>query len=48
MPWLHPRDVSFDPRGLWTGAFERWGYPPWLPIGVGVAEVSGGVALVVP
>ncbi len=40
--------IKFDPEGFWTGAFERWGYPPWLRIGVGVAEVAGGIALVVP
>lgn len=40
--------IKFDPDGFWTEAFERWGYPGWLRIAVGLAEVAGGVALVVP
>ena len=40
--------VKFDPEGFWTAAFARWGYPVWLRIGVGIAEVAGGVALVIP
>jgi uncharacterized membrane protein YphA (DoxX/SURF4 family) len=40
--------IKFDPNGFWTKAFERWGYPVWLRIAVGVVETAGGVALVVP
>jgi len=40
--------VKFDPEGFWTAAFARWGYPAWLRIGVGVAEVAGGIALAIP
>jgi len=40
--------VKFDPDGFWTGAFERWGYPVWLRYGVGLVEVVGGIALLVP
>lgn len=40
--------VKFDPEGFWTAAFSRWGYPEWLRIGVGIAEVAGGIALVIP
>jgi uncharacterized membrane protein YphA (DoxX/SURF4 family) len=40
--------IKFDPAGFWTVAFERWDYPSWLRILVGVIEVTGGVMLVVP
>ena len=40
--------VKCDPDGFWTPAFERWGYPGWLRIAVGVFEVAGGLALLVP
>lgn len=40
--------VKFDPAGFWTDAFASWGYPPWLRVAVGVAEVGGGVALLLP
>lgn len=40
--------VKFDPDGFWTPAFERWGYPVWLRVAVGIAEVGGGIALLVP
>lgn len=40
--------VKFFADGFWTEAFARWGYPPWLRIFVGVGEVAGGIALVVP
>ena len=40
--------VKFDPEGFWAGAWERWGYPDWLMVAVGAAEVLGAVALVVP
>jgi hypothetical protein len=34
--------IKFDPNGFWTLAFERWGYPPWLRVAVGLIEVVGG------
>ena len=40
--------VKFDPQGFWTAAFARWGYPAWFRVLVGVAEVAGGIGLVVP
>lgn len=40
--------VKFDPEGFWTEAFQKWGYPPWLRVAVGVAEVVGALALVLP
>jgi uncharacterized membrane protein YphA (DoxX/SURF4 family) len=40
--------IKFDPRGFWTAAFARWGYPAWLRIAVGAVEVVGGAMLVIP
>lgn len=40
--------VKFDPDGFWTSAFERWGYPGWLRLAVGVLEAGGGILLLVP
>lgn len=40
--------VKFDPEGFWTGAFERWGYPVWLRLAVGAAEVGGAILLILP
>lgn len=40
--------IKFDPDGFWTAAFERWGYPMWLRLTVGIAEVGGGTALLLP
>ncbi len=40
--------IKFDPEGFWTAAFERWGYPAWLRVPVGVLEVGGGIMLVIP
>ncbi|MBK9692613.1 MAG: DoxX family protein [Gemmatimonadetes bacterium] len=40
--------VKFFADGFWTEAFARWGYPPWLRILVGLGEVAGGLALLVP
>jgi uncharacterized membrane protein YphA (DoxX/SURF4 family) len=40
--------IKFDPNGFWTAAFERWGYPVWLRWVVGVIEVGGGLALLIP
>lgn len=39
---------KFDPEGFWAAPFERWGYPVWLRWLVGVLEVGGGIALLVP
>jgi uncharacterized membrane protein YphA (DoxX/SURF4 family) len=32
----------------WTGLFAGWGYPPAFSFLVGVAEIAGAVALLVP
>jgi uncharacterized membrane protein YphA (DoxX/SURF4 family) len=40
--------VKFDPHGFWTPAFERWGFPVWFRILIGVLEVGGAILLVVP
>lgn len=39
---------KFADQGFWVDAFARWGYPAWLRLGVGVVELAGGVALIVP
>jgi len=40
--------VKFETDGFWTAAFDRWGYPVWFRIAVGVVEVVGGVAILLP
>ena len=40
--------MKFPETGPWTALFERWGYPAWFRHAVGLAEVLGGSALVVP
>jgi uncharacterized membrane protein YphA (DoxX/SURF4 family) len=37
----------FDNSG-WARAFTHWGLPVWFRIAIGVVEVAGGVALLVP
>jgi len=32
----------------WTAAFAAWGYPGWFRVLIGVIEVAGGIALVIP
>ncbi|MEP5611454.1 MAG: DoxX family protein [Cyclobacteriaceae bacterium] len=39
---------KFDVDGFWSGAFERWGYPTWFMIFIGVLETLGGIAILVP
>lgn len=39
---------KLDPEGFWTSAFEKWGYPVWFRIFIGVLEVVGGVLLIIP
>jgi uncharacterized membrane protein YphA (DoxX/SURF4 family) len=34
--------------GMWTNAFERWGYPAWFRVFIGVLEIIGGLLLLVP
>lgn len=46
--YVHMGWVKFDPEGFWTAAFERWGYPVWLRLAVGVIEVAGGIAILLP
>ncbi len=33
---------------IWVGIFDNWGFPGWLRILVGLAQVAGGLALLVP
>ncbi len=40
--------VKFDPDGFWTPGFERWGYPAWLRLLVGLIETAGGAMLIIP
>ncbi len=40
--------VKFNPEGFWTAAFERWNYPAWFRIVVGVIETAGGVLILIP
>lgn len=39
---------KFDPEGMWTGAFEEWGYPVWFRIFIGVLETLGGLIILIP
>jgi len=32
----------------WSGRFEHWGYPPHAQYVVGVLEIIGGVAMLIP
>ena len=34
--------------GFWTGAFERWGYPVWFRIFIGILEMLGALLLLIP
>lgn len=34
--------------GFFEDAFERWGYPGWLEMGVGIIEFIGAVFLIIP
>ncbi|WP_430966463.1 DoxX family protein [Spongiimicrobium sp. 2-473A-2-J] len=39
---------KLDVDGLWTSAFEDWGYPVWFRIFIGVLEIFGGIVLLIP
>jgi len=39
---------KFDPEGFWSGAFERWGYPGWFMVFIGVLEFGGGLLILLP
>ena len=39
---------KFDPAGMWTNAFIRWGYPEWFRILIGGLEVLGGALVILP
>ena len=40
--------AKFDPEGFWAAPFERWGYPVWFRLLVGVIETAGGVLILIP
>ena len=51
--WLAYRLVlngirKFDPEGMWTSAFEEWGYPVWFRIFIGILETGGGLLVLIP
>lgn len=39
---------KFDPEGMWSPAFEEWGYPVWFRIFIGILETGGGLLLLIP
>ncbi|MGB1021135.1 MAG: DoxX family protein [Flavobacteriaceae bacterium] len=39
---------KFDTEGMWTDAFQDWGYPVWFRILVGILETGGGFIVLVP
>ncbi len=39
---------KFDIDGFWSNAFERWGYPTWFMVLIGVFETFGGIAILIP
>ena len=39
---------KLDPDGFWTGAFNRWGYPVWFRMFIGVLEFGGALLMLVP
>jgi len=39
---------KFDPEGMWTNAFSKWGYPVWFRILIGVLETAGGLMIFIP
>lgn len=39
---------KFEPDGFWSPAFQRWGYPAWFRILIGVLETAGAALILVP
>lgn len=39
---------QFSGDVFWTEAFATWGFPTWFRVLVGVVELAGGVALIIP
>ena len=39
---------KLDPEGMWTNAFNRWGYPVWFRILIGVLELAGALLVIIP
>lgn len=46
--FVHHGYLKFDPDGFWGPAFQRWGYPVWFLFFIGVVEVTGGIAILIP
>jgi putative oxidoreductase len=40
--------TKFHRPNRWEPLFAGWGYPPWVSMVVGIAEVCGAIALLVP
>lgn len=45
---IHNGILKFDPDGFWSPAFERWGYPDWFRILIGMLETIGGTLIIFP
>ena len=39
---------KLDPEGMWTKAFNRWGYPVWFRYFIGVLELGGALLILIP
>ncbi|MEZ4779745.1 MAG: DoxX family protein [Flavobacteriaceae bacterium] len=39
---------KLDPSGWWAPAFEKWGYPTWFMILIGIIELIGALLLIIP
>ena len=39
---------KFDPDGMWTEAFQDWGYPVWFRMLIGILETAGGFIILIP
>ncbi len=39
---------KFDMDGFWASPFEKWGYPMWFMVFIGILETLGGISLLIP
>ena len=39
---------KLDPEGMWTKAFQKWGYPVWFRYLIGLLELGGALLLIIP
>lgn len=40
--------AKFDPASGWSRSFERWGFPEWFRLLIGVAEVAAAALILLP